>query len=171
MKMNLRYALLLTLMLALVGLAACSDDDGDNNNVTPPVPDAWIGTWLSAGTDVAPILVAFAGYDSVIVTYNDNQTVTLETHTVATGWTSQDGIYTVTENDGSDINTVHIEYVNPNFIQDGIMQVWAASPDSMYLEVVQTDPDIGATPVTYTAGFGSDAGLGVLNIQKYRKVD
>lgn len=172
MKMTLKNALMLMMILSLVGLAACSDDDDDSNGgTTPPVPDPWIGSWLSAGTDVAPILVAFAGYDSVRVTYNDNQTILLETHTEATGWGSQNGIFTVTENDGTDITTVHIEYTNPSFTQDGIMQVWTATPDSMYLEVVQTVPDIGAAPVTPEGGFGSDPDLGVLNIQKYRKLD
>lgn len=172
MRNVLKYSWLMLMILALLGLAACSDDDDDNNTGTNPNPvDPWIGEWLSAGTDVAPILVAFAGYDTVRVTYNEDQSVTLDTHVAATGWSSQNGIYVVTENDGSDILTVHIEYTNPNFIQDGIMQIWTASPDSMWLEVVQTDPDIGATPLTYDQGFGADAALGVMNIQKYRKQD
>ncbi len=173
MRTTLKYLWLMTLIAALVGLVACSDDDDNNNNGNnnPGTPDPWEGTWLSAGTDVAPILVAFAGNDSIRVTFNADQTVFLESHVPATGWSSQNGIYTFTENEGSDILTVHIEYTNPNFIQDGIMQIWTASPDSMYLEAVQTDPDIGATPLTYDQGFGADPALGILNIQKYRKVD
>lgn len=171
MKMTLKNALMLMMILSLVGLVACSDDDDDDSNggTNPPVPDPWIGSWLSAGDDVAPILVAFAGYDSVRVTYNENQTIVLETHTEDTGWATTNGIYTVTETSGSDINQIDIDYTV--FEQAGIMQVWTASPDSMYLEVVQTVPDIGAAPVTPEGGFGSDPTLGDLNIQKYRKLD
>lgn len=171
MKMTLKNALMLIMILSLVGLAACSDDDDDNSNggTNPPPVDPWIGTWLSAGTDVAPILVAFAGYDSVRVTYNDNQTIVLETHTEDTGWATTNGIYTITESAGSEIDQIDIDYTV--FEQSGIVQIWAANPDSMYLEVVQTVPDIAATPVTVEGGFGSDPALGDLNIQKYRKID
>ena len=42
---------------------------------------------------------------------------------------------------------------------------------TMRYEVVQTEPDIGATPPTATAGFGSSNGgaLGQMNIQKFVK--
>jgi hypothetical protein len=172
MKQNLKYLLLFALMLSLVGLVACSDDDddGDNNGGTnPPVPDAWVGTWLSAEEDVAPILVAVFNYDSVRVTMNDDNTISLETHIDGGAWSTLPGVYTVTESAGSDIDAIAINYTA--FEQEGIMQVWAASPDSMWLEVVQTVPDISATPLTPADGFGADGTLGTTNIQKYRKID
>jgi hypothetical protein len=171
MKTTLKIAFLLTLVLGLVALGACSDDDDDNGTGTNPNPTAkpWHGTWLSTGTDVAPILVSLFSYDSVRVTMNDNNTVVLETHPAGGAWASQSGVYTVTESASSDIDAIAINYTA--FEQEGIVQVWAAAPDSMWLEVVQTVPDIGATPRTPATGFGSDAALGVLNIQKYRRID
>ena len=45
--------------------------------------------------------------------------------------------------------------------------------DTMYYEIVQTNPDIGATPPTPEAGFGSSSGgvLGMTNVQKYVRLD
>ena len=168
MKTTLKYALLLTLAIGLLGLAACGDDDDDNGGGTnPPVPDAWVGTWLSAGADVAPLLVNLFQYDSVRVTMNDDNTVLLETHPAGGAWTSLPGVYTVTESVSGDVDAIAINYTA--FEQEGIVQVWTASPDSLYLEVVQTVPDIGAVPRTPASGFGSDAQLLTFNIQKYRR--
>ncbi len=48
-----------------------------------------------------------------------------------------------------------------------------AVADSMLYEVVQVDPDIGATPPTADAGFGSTNGgiLGWANVQRYIRAD
>ncbi len=171
MKKKLTYALYLALMIGLVALGACSEDDDDNGDTGtgPELGEVWEGTWLSTGTDVAPILVTVFNYDSVRVTLNDNNTVVLESHILDGAWTTFDGVYTVTETSGSDINAIAINYTA--FEQEGIIQVWTASPDSMYLEAVQTVPDISAVPRTPESGFGSDPALGNLNIQKYRKVN
>lgn len=171
MKKKLSFALYLALMIGLIALGACSSDDDDNDNggTNPPVAEAWEGTWLSAGTDVAPILVSVFNYDSVRVTFNDDNTVVLESHIEDGAWSTLPGVYSITESSGSEIDAIAINYTA--FEQEGIIQVWAASPDSMYLEAVQTVPDIGAVPRTPADGFGSDPTLGTLNIQKYRKVN
>ena len=58
---------LLYLLIALLSISfiACSDDD--NAGGTDPIEDAkpWVGTWLSAGANVAPILTNVFQYDSV----------------------------------------------------------------------------------------------------------
>ena len=171
MKKTMTYAMYLALIIGLVALGACSDDDDDNNGggTDPVVPDAWVGTWLSAGDDVAPILVAIFDYDSVRVTYNDDNTIVLESHPAGGAWTALNGVYTVTESQDSEIDAVAINYTA--FEQEGIVQVFPASPDSMFLEVVQTVPDIGAAPLTPEDGFGADPTLGTANIQIYRKVN
>lgn len=166
MNKSLKYALLLTAILALTGLAACGDDD-DNNPVTPPAAKAWVGEWLSTGTDVAPILVSLFSYDSVRVTMNANNTVVLETHPAGGAWTTINGVYTVTESASGNVDAIAINYTA--FEQEGIIEVVAGTPDYLWLEAVQTVPSIGATPRTPTTGFGSDAALGVLNIQKYKR--
>ncbi len=170
MKKNLTYAFYLALMLGLVALGACSDDEGDGDTGTgPELGHDWEGVWLSAGTDVAPILVNVFNYDSVRVTLNENNTVVLESHILDGAWTTFDGVYTITESSNSEIDAIAINYTA--FEQEGIIQVWTASPDSMYLEAVQTVPDISAVPRTPESGFGSDPALGAFNIQKYRKVN
>jgi hypothetical protein len=168
MNKSLKIALLLTMVLGIVALTACSDDD-DNGGTNPPVPteDAWVGTWLSTGADVAPILVTLFDYDSVRVTMNDDNTVVLETHPEGGAWATLNGVYTVTESASGDVHSVAINYTA--FEQEGIIQVIEGTPDAMWLEVVQTVPDIAAVPRTPADGFGSDATLGDSNIQKYKR--
>jgi hypothetical protein len=169
MKTTLKYLWLMTLIVALLGLAACSDDDDDNNNGgnNPPVPDAWIGKWISAGDDVAPILVAFAGYDSIYATFNENNTVILETHVPDEEWVVTNGTYDVVESESGDIHAISVTY--PTYAQEGIIQVFPDDVDYLWLEVVQTN--IGATIPTVDAGFGADETLGTMNIQVYRRVE
>lgn len=159
--------------IAIVGVVGCDDDDDGNDMGTNPggdEPPIHVGTWLSADADVAAILSTFFAIDSVRVTFNENQTVELAQHDTTTGtWTMNSGTYAVTESSGSDIDAIAISYDTPAFDQEGIIQVWAASPDSMWLEVVQTVPDIGATPLTPADGFGADGSLGTTNIQVYRR--
>ena len=167
MKMSLKLALLFALLIGIVALGACSDDDDDNGGTNPPPPadDPWVGVWLSTGTDVAPILVTLFDYDSVRVTMNDDNTVVLETHPEGGAWATTNGVYTVTEEATGDVHSIAINYTA--FEQEGIIEIIEGTPDAMWLEVVQTVPDIGAVPRTPADGFGSDPNLGVLNIQKY----
>lgn len=167
MKTTMKYALTLSLILIALGLAACSDDDDNDTGTTPPVPDAWVGKWISAGDDVAPILVAFSGYDSVYVTMNENNTLILETHNDADGWVVTNGTFSVTESANSDIDAFTGTY--PTYEQEGIVQFFSADVDSMWLEVVATN--IGATIPTVDAGFGADPTLLNANIQVYRRVE
>ena len=172
MKKKLSYALYLALIISLVALGACSSDDDDDDGTGgggPVIPEIWEGSWLSAGTDVAPILVNVFSYDSVRVTFNDDNTLVLESHILDGAWSTLNGVYTVTESSNNEIDAIAINYTA--FEQEGIIQFWTASPDSMYLEAVQTVPDLGAVPRTPADGFGSDPSLGVFNIQKYRRIN
>ena len=170
MKTTLKYALMLTLLIGLVSLTACGDDDDNGTGTNPnPTTDIWVGVWESIEGDVAPLLVAVYDYDTVRVTFNENNTVLLETHVRDGAWGTQSGTYQVTESASSDIDAIVVDY--PGSYQEGIVQFWSASPDSMWLEVVQTVPDLGSAPRTPASGFGSDPGLGAFNIQKYRKAN
>ncbi|MFC2139340.1 hypothetical protein ACFLR4_01650 [Bacteroidota bacterium] len=164
MKRLLSLILIFGLM---IGFAACSSSDDSPTNGGDDTP-AWVGTWLSAGTDVAPLLVALFDYDSVRVTMNADNTISLESHIAAGAWSTLPGVYTVTEATTGDIHYININYTA--FEQEGIFQVVAGTPDRMQLEVVQTVPDIGAVPRTAASGFGSDAALGTINIQWYNKI-
>jgi hypothetical protein len=172
MKTTLKLALLATLALGLVVLGACSDDDDNNNGggTNPPVPEAWEGEWLSVDTDIAPLLAADPfNYDTVRVTMNANNTVVLETHVTGGAWTTQNGVYTVTEEATGTVHSIAINYTA--FEQEGIIEIVPGTPDYMWLEVVQTVPAIPVAPRTPADGFGSDPALGVINIQKYARQD
>jgi hypothetical protein len=166
-----KFKSILVLGLALVlafALVACDSDD-DGGTVAPPQVDAWVGTWLSAGANVAPLLVALFNYDSVLVVMNDDPTtLTLDSHIAGGAWTGElQGTYTVTEEPTGDVHSIAIVYAA--FSQEGIIQIVEGNPDLMNLEVVQTVPDIGAVPRTPETGFGSDITLGDMNIQVYER--
>lgn len=151
----------------MIGFAACSSSDDSPTNGGEETP-AWVGTWLSAGADVAPLLVAVFNYDSVKVIMNADNTIALETHVAGGAWASLPGVYTITESTTGDVDAISINY--SAFEQEGIVQIISGTPDRMELEVVQTVPDIGAVPRTPATGFGSDATLGAYNIQWYSKI-
>jgi len=150
-------------LLGLMLLVSCEDSKNDDNNAEA---DAWIGTWLSAGTDVAPLLVALFAYDSIRVVLNDDNTLTLDSHVANGAWTSLPGTYVVTESEEGDIHGFAANYTA--FEQDGIIEIIG---DNMRLEAVQTVPDIGALVPTVAAGFGANPALGTFNIQTYKRVN
>ncbi len=158
----------LLIVLLSISFAACSEDDDSG---TDPVDDAkpWVGTWLSADANVAPILVSLFKYDSVRVTLNEDKTVLLESHIKDGAWSALPGVYSVTESTSGNVHAISINYTA--FEQEGIIEVTSGNPDQLKLEAVQTIPDIGAVPRTPATGFGSDAQLGTLNIQTYVRVN
>jgi len=153
----------LLIVLLSISFFACSDDE----SVTDPVVEAkpWVGTWLSADANVAPILASLFKYDSVRVVFNEDLTIALSSHVIDGAWTTIPGVYTVTESATGDVHSIAINYTA--FEQEGIFQIIEGNPDQFKLEAVQTVPDIGAVPRTPATGFGSDAALGTLNIQTY----
>ncbi|MCB9059718.1 MAG: hypothetical protein H6627_14225 [Calditrichae bacterium] len=166
--MNKLLILLLAGFIAFFAVSCSEDDDSgtDSNNDTK----AWIGVWLSAGSDVAPILTGNPfNLDSVKVTLNEDLTVKTEQHVINSVWITTEGTYSITENEGSSILTVHFIY--PAFEQKGIMEITDGSPDIMKLEAIQTQPDYGFVPRTVETGFGSDPLYGSTNIQIYKRVE
>jgi len=150
-------------LLGLMLLVSCEDsknDDKDNE------VDAWIGTWLSAGADVAPVLATYFLNDSIIVEFKDDNTLTLDTHTIGAGWTASQATYVITKSAEGDIHQFAATY--PAFEQEGIIEV---IDDVLRLEAVQTVPDIAAVPATVAGGFGQAPFWGAQLIQTYRKVN
>ena len=90
-----KITILLTLILTLMLSVSCDSDDSGGTGNTPP--KEWVGVWLSAGTDVAPLLVAVFSYDSVRVTMTDDGLVTTESHVTDGAWTTINGTFSVTE--------------------------------------------------------------------------
>lgn len=165
-KWNLLLVAVLSLTLVFA-FAGCSDDDDDDNgtNPTESVEEQLVGTWLSAGTNVAPILVSLFSYDSVYVTFGSDNTVSLNSHVAGGAWTGEvPGVYAVTESETGTIHSISLNYTA--FEQEGIIEL-TTDGNGFQLEAVQTVPDIGATVPTPELGFGADATLGTLNIQTY----
>ena len=161
-----RLAIILTLVLSMVLVMSC-DKDSDSGTDPTQEADAWVGTWLSAGANVAPILVTVFQYDSVRVELSEDQIVKTHSHIKDGAWATVEGTYTVTESANGDVHKV--DFVYSAFSQEGIIQIISATPDTLKLEAVQTVPDLGVTPRTPETGFGSDPALATLNIQKYVK--
>jgi len=165
-KWNLFLVLVLALSLSL-GMVACSDDD-DDDGTTPTeetIEEQLVGTWLSAGDNVAVILSYYFNYDSVLVVFGDDNTVTLNSHILDGAWTGETaGVYSVTESETGDIHAISLVYTA--FEQEGIIEL-TTDGDGFQLEAVQTVPDIGAAVPTPEEGFGANETLGTTNIQTY----
>ncbi len=165
MKKLLALLMILSLMFTFT---ACDDDDDTNPVENEEPAEAWVGTWLSTGSDVAPLLVSLFQYDSVRVQFTEENTIVLESHVTDGAWTTQNGTYTVTKSSEGDVHTISLVYAA--FEQGGIMQVIDGEPDELKLEVVQTVPSYGFAARTPETGFGSDENLGTDNIQIYKKL-
>lgn len=158
--------LILIALLGLMLIVGCEDTKSEDNGNDV---DVWIGTWLSAGADVAPILAAYFLYDSVRVEFKDDNTLILESHVTNAAWSTLQGTYVITESATGDIHKFAANYTA--FEQEGIIEITAGSPDVLKLEAVQTVPDLGATIPAVAGGFGADPTLGTANIQTYKRVE
>lgn len=158
-----KILLALTMAFNLGLMTGCSDDDGGTNPT--PTPPAVEGTWISEGSNIAPLLVTLFNYDKVVVEFNADGTVSLTTRVSGGAENTLAGTYSITTSSSGNIHAIEIVYAA--FSQAGIIQVTAGNPDILRLEVVQTVPDIGAVPLTPAQGFGADVALGDSNIQTY----
>ncbi|MFH0883791.1 MAG: hypothetical protein V2A56_12450 [bacterium] len=166
-KWNLYLVPVLVLGLAISFTGCSKDDDNGTTPTEQTVEEQLVGEWLSAGDNVAVLLVVLFNYDSVLVTFGSDNTVTLNSHVNGGAWTGElAGVFSITESDTGSIHSISLNYTS--FEQEGIIQL-AADGDSFQLEAVQTVPDIGATVPTPEAGFGADVSLGTINIQTYVK--
>ena len=164
----------LVVMLVVVlafGMTSCSKDDNNDNSTGPStqtMEQMMVGTWLSAGANVAPLLVGFYQTDTVRVTFTESTIVTKEHRADSTGghWEAdQVGTFTLGEAPVDGIYGITIDYTEAAaYQQQGIVKLIEATPDTMKLEVVL--PNL-ATPRTPQDGFGSDPSLGTSNIQVY----
>jgi hypothetical protein len=172
---SLKLVLILTLGLSLMMFAVIGcDDDDDDNTVAPPVEtisDHIVGTWLSAGDNLAPLLAGDPfNLDSIIVTFGEDQTIVLEQRsTVTEAWTTSNGTWVVDEETfEGEIFKFTGDYSTPvAFTQVGICSV---VDDVFMLEAVQTVPDVGAPVPTVDLGFGGTV-FASLNVQTYVRTD
>lgn len=158
------------LLLALLALSfsACKDDD--NNTTDPTTPqEPIVGTWVSEGNNVAPLLVQLFKIKKITATFNDNGTYEVVQVDSADASLTLTGTYSAEKSTVGEIYTLVANQQAPaTLTSEGIFEVTGTT---MRYEIVQTSPSIGAVPPTAEAGFGSTNGgaLGTINIQTYVK--
>jgi hypothetical protein len=168
----MKKAIIFGMLLALV-ITGCTKSD-DTGPETDPQKIGIVGEWYSKGTDVAPLLVTLMKTDSINVKFESNNTYVVTHFDNTKTKTIMTGTYTQQKSGTGTIWKITLNQTSPTALtSEGIFDIsTTTTPYSMQYEVVQTQPAIGATPPTATAGFGSTNGgaLGVLNVQKYKKI-
>jgi len=134
-----------------------------------------LGKWLSAGDNVAPLLVIYFNIDSIYAEFKDDQTYVVRQVDKLGVSLVLEGTYSAIASGVGNIFKIIANQSSPTVLtSEGIFEIITPPPpDSMLYEIVQTNPDIGATPPTPEAGFGSSSGgvLGMTNVQKYIRLD
>ncbi len=149
------------------------------NNVVDLTADATVdftavglyGTWVSEGANVAPLLFSLFGTARVEATFNENGSYEVVQTDTAGASLTLSGTFTMTKSDVDNIFEITANQTSPSALtSEGIFEIYSdATPFTMKYEIVQTSPDIGATPPTPAGGFGSTNGglLGTVNVQTY----
>ena len=167
--------MLVTAIAAIAFVGGCKNDTSTPSTTTS---DVIIGTWVSEGTDVSPLLVAVSKTVKVLAIFNDNGTYTimsidssdLATTVTGTFVTAAGGAAAPLDN----IRTLVCTQTSPALTWSGIYQVTQGLPVSMKYEVFQTDPPVtGYSAPTPSGGFGSTlqgtTPLGTYNTQMFKK--
>ena len=172
--MKRSWILVLTIA-ALFFVFSCDDDDNGNGTGPTPTKDDLVGSWLSAGENVAPLLVTLMGIDSIWANFEEDKTYEVIAKDTLGTIITFIGTYANEKSNVDDIYTITLNQSSPTTVtSEGIYQIdKTKTPHEMTYEVAQTEPDIGATPPTPEAGFGSTSGglLGTLNVQKFIRLE
>ncbi|RMG24849.1 MAG: hypothetical protein D6730_11960 [Bacteroidetes bacterium] len=163
-------------LCAMAGLAMLAACQGEAEPPAPAKPrfEGVQGQWQSAGRDVSPFLSVFAGADSIVIRFEKGPGYRIEQYDTAGRRRVFEGTYELHENDSTELSYLLLNQTLPlPSSSEGLVRVFAGRPDSMYLEVVQTQPYIGAFPPTLEGGFGSSSAgaLGNTNIQRFRRIE
>jgi hypothetical protein len=145
--------ILLAFALAPLVAACGTATDGTNNNQqSSPL----VGSWLSSGGDVAPLLAkAPFNYVRITAQFNDDNTYVVTGTDKDNKLTTFTGTYSDTQSDQSTIYSITVHQSQPaSTTAVGIYSIDSSSGKLRY-EVVQTQPTNGLQPPTAAAGFGS----------------
>ena len=128
-------------------------DDADDG---PPQDITIAGTWVSEGSDVAPLLVELTGAQKITAVFADG-TFTVNTIDDEGQEVVQAGVYTAEPSEFGMIYDIVLEQSSPATVTaEGIFEIdTSVSPAIMRYEIVQTEPSVGAIPPTAEGGFGS----------------
>ena len=162
---------LIFILIAVATLfSAC--DRSEVEDVYNPAEDGIVGNWLSKGADVAPLLATYFKVDSITADFKSNNTYAVTSYAAGVP-TNYVGTYAQKKSGTGAIWTIELNQSTPTAVtSEGIFEITKAGTGyTMKYEVVQTEPNIGATPPTASAGFGSSNGgaLGQSNVQKFVK--
>jgi len=126
--------------------------------------------YQSSGSDVAPLLVNLFAVDSIYAEFNVDFTYTVEQYDTSGVPITLTGTYSQSESGTGTIYNITLDQSTP--AQLTVQGIFDINGTTMSYEVVQTNPDIGATPPTAAAGFGSSNGgtLGTANVQTYQEI-
>ncbi len=145
--------ILLAFVLAPLAAACGTATDGGNVNAqSSPL----VGSWLSSGADVAPLLAgAPFNYVRITAQFNDDQTYVVTGTDKDNKVTTFTGTYSDTLSDQTNLYSITVNQTEPSVTTAvGIYSIDSSTGKLRY-EVVQTQPTNGLQPPTADAGFGS----------------
>ena len=168
----MRKLFFVLIAVATLSFVACekekSEVDGTNNQTSVGI----VGNWLSAGDNVAPLLVTYFQVDSITAEFKSNNTYDVTSYSGGVP-TAYVGNYVQEKSGTGNIWKITLNQSTPTAVtSDGIFEITKEGTNyNMKYEVVQTEPNIGSTPPTPEGGFGSTNGgaIGDINIQKFVK--
>jgi len=173
--MRTTIALSLTLAAAVAGmmLAGCGTavEAGGTGTTEQPI----IGTWVSQGADVAPLL-AGSPFNNVKITatFKNDGTYSVVSFDTSNKELDYAGTYQIMPSSSGNIVQIRCSQVMPSTAQaEGMYQIdTSMTPQRMQYEVVQTQPTNGLQPPSPDKGFGSTIYNGMqisTLIQKYSR--
>jgi len=167
----MKKAIIFGMLLAFV-VIGCEKSEEDGPETDPQIIGL-VGEWYSSGTNLAPLLSTYLGVDSIYAKFDSNNTYLVESFSDGAK-TTMTGTFTQTKSGTGTIWNIKLNQSSPTALtSEGIFDIsTAVTPYTMKYEVAQTEPSIGATAPSASAGFGStnNGALGTLNIQNYIKI-
>lgn len=152
------------------GLPMASGESVKSNTATKDL--GIMGSWVSEGDNVAPLLVTYFNVAKVTAEFNADYTYVVDQYNIGNTTTTPDliftGTYEIEKSNVGNIWTITCHQDLPYSADaSGIFEV-KTDPEVLWYEVVQTTSTQNVPP-TPAGGFGSSNGgsLGVLNVQKF----
>lgn len=162
--------LIFILIAVATVFSACKKSEVED--VYNPTEDGLVGFWASKGDNVAPLLKTYFAVDSITADFKSNNTYAVVSYSKGVP-TNYVGTFVQTKPAAGNIWNIKLNQSTPTAVtSEGIFEITKVGEIyNLKYEVVQTEPNIGATPPTTSAGFGSSSGgaLGQMNVQKFVK--
>jgi hypothetical protein len=164
-----KYSVMMVVMFSLLFLVVTGQQCSSS------VPGTIVGSWVSEGDNLSPIVKEKYNVTKIVATFNDDGSYKTDM-TTTSGRSIAKGTYAVdlsTDPHGITLHTATLNG-NPAYAADfaGIFQIDSSlTPENMTYEVVITNPPNADkdTPPTPEGGFGStsDGKYGMDNVQVY----